>query len=97
VLDAEAMVLVRLCSSSTHEQTPNAVLGQCLIIIDSLKRIAVPDESDMIFSSHHLHSRSGLDVGLVKIGMRFRLPAALELNHVKSREYFEEEFMTEVC
>lgn len=95
VLDADAMVLLRVCSGSA--ETPETVLGQCLIVIDSLRKIAVPDESEMRFCSHNLHSRSGVHIGMVKVGLRFRLPHEFEdFDPIKNREYFEEELMTEV-
>jgi hypothetical protein len=41
VLDAEAMILVRLVDTKSNQELQ--VIGQCLIVIDQLRRVAVPE------------------------------------------------------
>jgi len=100
VLDADSAVLLRVVSTGIEdEHDGRQVLGQCLVVIDHLSRIAVPFEKDAIWATHHLHSAAlGRDIGLLRVGLRFRLPHELDTSVTRIRDrsvFFEAELVTE--
>jgi len=77
VLDADAFVLVRIVRRPTVGDVSGPgsreVVAQCLVVVDHLRKIAVPDDSFTVYSSHALHAKGpGRKIGQVRLGMRFR-------------------------
>lgn len=92
VLDADASILFRVVDSSRQ------VLGQCLVVFDHLRNIAVHEPGETKFVWHSLHSKVfGRDIGLIRVGVRFRLAPSLGslAGETHIRDFFQTELLSD--
>ena len=83
MLDADATILLRVVGPSSSEDDVEdggrCIVGQALVLVDHIRKIAVPEGKALIAATHSLHSKTaGKNAGVIRVGLRFRLPHAFE-------------------
>jgi hypothetical protein len=105
VLDADSTILLRVVGPAALSPGDPAgarcVVGQALVVVDHIRKIAVPEGRAFVATTHALHSKTiRKNVGAIRVGLRFRLPQALEAGaHLAGRRgrssVYETEMLTD--